>query len=75
MNLAPIKDIKARLTAMYSGYRFDIKGVDSTLSYSITVFKGSSELSTMSVLAHTPMTDFWEQVHAWMRPIIRYSGM
>lgn len=74
MNLAPIVGVKTRLKAMYAGYRFEMKAVHSTHSYSITVFKSTNNISTITIPADTPMTEFWERIHAWMRPIIRYSG-
>jgi hypothetical protein len=74
MNIAPIADIKSKLKDMYPAYRFDIKPVHSTNSYSLTVFKEKKNISMLSVKAETPMNEFWEQIRIWMNPIIRKYG-
>jgi hypothetical protein len=74
MNTVPIAEIKAELKTMYPGYRYDMKAIPATYSYSLTVFKGQDNISTLIFKAETPMTSFWEQVKDWMRPIIRVYG-
>lgn len=71
---ANIPEIKAELKTMYPGYRYDMKAISSISSYSLTVFKGQDNLSTITVKADTPMPVFWDTVKNWMRPILRVYG-
>lgn len=72
MNQNPIPTIKAELKKNYPGFRFDVKGIPATYSYSITAFKGTDNLSTITIPGDTPMNTVWEKIIAWMRPLLRY---
>ncbi len=74
MNLAPIGDIKYELKKMYPAFKFEMKANHVTNSYMITAYKDGQNMSTITIEAETPMTDFWIRVKAWMRPLITYTG-
>lgn len=72
MTKAPINEIKAKLKIMYPNYKFDIKCSPSIKTYLITAYKNGKNLSTLSILAETPMNEFWERIQNWMKPILSY---
>lgn len=73
MNRLPLAQIKTSLISMYPGYRFDVIANHSTRAYEVDVHKGKELISKLSVDSDTPQTEFWAQLQAWMKPILRLN--
>ncbi len=66
-----MQELKAQLTSMYPGYRFEIKPNAATLAYNILVFKERKTLDILSISSGTPMNEVWDKIIAWMKTVLR----
>lgn len=69
--MTTMQEIRAQLTSMYIGYRFEIKDRVQTDEYCILIFKERKHLGTLEIAKNTPMNQFWEVIKAYMLTLMR----
>ncbi len=66
MNKGIIRELKAEINSMYPGYRFDIVTNTSLNSYIVTAYKAHDNLSSITFIPETPLSEFWISIKKWM---------
>ena len=65
-----LDNIRRNLNAMYPNYSFSIRHNLNSQTYLITIYRGTTNLDTISVHEQTGLTEFWATIREWAKPFI-----
>ena len=66
-----LDNIRRDLNVMYPNYSFDIKYNLNSQTYLITIYRGTTNLDTISIYEKTSLTDIWKTIREWAKPFIQ----
>jgi hypothetical protein len=67
----PTAAILYKLRTTYASYKFEVQENRAKALFIVNVFEKGKRLGSKSFSTATPMDEFWDDIKAWMRTILR----